>query len=143
MMGNDVRVGTLAILAVLVLALGSAGTAQSRTRVESVVGTASWYGAFHEGMPMANGQPFRRHALTAASKSIPLGTRLLVRHLRTGRSVVVTITDRGPYVPGRFLDLSEAAADRIGMHEAGTGLVSIERLPSGGGPRHGERHHRR
>lgn len=93
-------------------------------------GMASWYGGRFEGKPMANGCPFHRHALTAASRILPLGARVRVR-LR-GKSVIVPITDRGPYHRGRDLDLSEAAAARLGMLNLGLAHVEIERIGDAG-----------
>jgi hypothetical protein len=78
---------------------------------------ASYYGRELEGQPMANGQPFDADAYTAAHKSLPFGTQLEVSY--GGESVRVTVTDRGPYVAGRDLDLSLAAAQRLGL----TGLA--------------------
>jgi hypothetical protein len=78
---------------------------------------ASYYGRELEGHPMANGQPFDADAYTAAHRSLPFGTQLEVSY--GGESVRVTVTDRGPYVAGRDLDLSLAAAQRLGL----TGLA--------------------
>src|SRR6266851_3673133 len=86
------------------------------------IGTASWYGAKHQGRKMANGQRFDRHKLTAASWYFPLGTTIRVVNVENGESVVVTITDRGPNLRlNRILDLSEAAAERLGY--VGQGLA--------------------
>jgi rare lipoprotein A len=84
------------------------------------IGTASWYGAQHQGRKMANGQRFDRHKLTAASWYFPLGTTIRVVNVKNGESVEVTITDRGPNLRlHRILDLSEAAAERLGYVEQG------------------------
>ena len=91
-----------------------------------MAGVASWYGAAFEGKRMANGCRFHRHALTAASRALPLGERVRVR-LR-GKSVIVPVTDLGPYISGRVIDLSEAAAARLGMIRSGLANVEIERL---------------
>ena len=78
------------------------------------LGMASWYGEQHQGRKMANGQKFDRHALTAASWTLPLGTTIRVVNLRNSKSVVVTVTDRGPaHRLHRVLDLSEAAAQQL------------------------------
>jgi cell wall-associated NlpC family hydrolase len=84
---------------------------------------ASYYGHALEGHAMANGQPFDPEALTAAHKTLPFGTQLEVSY--GGRSVRVTITDRGPYVPGRDLDLSLAAARNLGMLSRGVAPVRV------------------
>src|ERR1700730_13058644 len=85
------------------------------------IGTAPWYGEQRQGRKMANGKPFDRHKLTAASWYFPLGTTIRVVNVKNGESVVVTITDRGPNLRlHRILDLSEAAADQLGY--VGQGL---------------------
>ena len=92
------------------------------------VGTASWYGKQHQGLKMANGKRFDRHKLTAASWYFPLGTKIRVVNLKNGKSVVVTITDRGPNLRlNRLVDLSEAAAERL--HYVGQGLTSVFLYP--------------
>ena len=91
-------------------------------------GTASWYGEQHQGRKMANGQRFDRHRLTAASWYFPLGTTMRVVNLKNGQSVVVTVTDRGPNLRlNRILDLSEAAAKRLGYIDQG--LTSVFLYP--------------
>jgi rare lipoprotein A len=77
-------------------------------------GLASWYGEHEQGHRMANGQRFDRRRFTAASRSLPFGTRLMVTNRTNHRSTVVTITDRGPWVKTRILDLAEAPARHIG-----------------------------
>jgi rare lipoprotein A len=92
-------------------------------------GVASWYGQPHHGQPTASGERFNMYELTAAHRTLPLGTRVRVTNLSNGRSVVVTITDRGPFVKGRIIDLSYAAARRIGLIGPGTAPVQLEVLP--------------
>lgn len=87
---------------------------------------ASYYGRTLEGHPMANGQPFDADDYTAAHKSLPFGTELAVRY--AGESVRVTVTDRGPYVAGRDLDLSLAAARELGLTGNGETPVRVEVL---------------
>lgn len=89
---------------------------------------ASWYGPGFHGRRTASGQVFNQHALTAAHRSLPFGTRVKVTNLNNGRSVVVAITDDGPHVSGRVIDLSMAAAERIGMISSGTAPVRLEVL---------------
>lgn len=93
---------------------------------QSVTGMASWYGKTHQGKRMANGEPFDRMELTAASRTLPLGKRIKVTCLKTGESIWVTITDRGPFVRNRILDLSEAAAMAIGLKPYGVAEVRIQ-----------------
>lgn len=89
-------------------------------------GKASWYGPGFHGRRTANGERFNTHALTAAHRSLPFGSRVRVTNTRTGRSVVVRINDRGPFVPGRVIDLSYAAAWAVGI--SGVSRVSLKRL---------------
>jgi rare lipoprotein A len=88
--------------------------------------TASWYGPGFHGQATASGETFDQHALTAAHRTLPLGTEAKVTNLDTGQSVTVTINDRGPYVPGRHLDLSQAAAQQIGLIKKGVAKVKLE-----------------
>src|SRR3954453_22438745 len=76
-------------------------------------GQASWYGEFHEGKLMANQRPFRMEEATVAHRTLPLGTLVEVRNLKNGRSVHAEVTDRGPYVRGRMLDVSKAVAEEL------------------------------
>jgi rare lipoprotein A len=91
------------------------------------VGLASWYGKHHQGRKTASGERFSRGQLTAAHRSLPLGTKVKVTNLRTKQQVVVKITDRGPYGGGkrRIIDLSEAAAKRLGLLSRGVELVRV------------------
>jgi rare lipoprotein A len=91
------------------------------------VGVASWYGTRHQGRKTASGERFSTGQLTAAHRSLPLRTKVKVTNLRTKQHVVVKINDRGPYGGGkhRIIDLSEAAAKRIGLLERGTERVEV------------------
>lgn len=114
---------------ILVLGVCVAGkTGLSAHAPASMSGVASWYGRAFENRRMADGCPYHRHALTAASRVLPLGSQARVR--LKGREVVVLITDRGPYYDRRVIDLSEAAATQLGMHETGTARVEIELIAS-------------
>jgi rare lipoprotein A len=90
---------------------------------EPRIGLASWYGEFHHGKLTASGEPFDMHSLTAAHRSLPLGSVLLVENVRTGRGVWVRVNDRGPYHQARELDLSYAAARALGGVRDGVILV--------------------
>jgi len=94
-------------------------------------GIASFYGREEHGGPTASGERFNMHAMTAAHRTAPLGSHLRVTNLRNGRSIVVRINDRGPFVKGRIIDLSRAAADRLGFVSAGLTRVSVERVEAG------------
>lgn len=94
----------------------------------SLSGLASWYGPGFHGRRSANGEIYNQNALTAAHKSLPFGTRVRVTNRNTGRSVVVRINDRGPYIGGRVIDLSAAAARTIGVVQTGIAPVRVEVL---------------
>lgn len=94
------------------------------------VGRASWY-AFHSRT--ASGARMDASAMTAAHPSLPFGTKVLVQNLNNGRSVTVTINDRGPFVHGRIIDVSKAAAASLGMIGSGTAEVRISTAGGGGG----------
>lgn len=88
-------------------------------------GVASWYGPGFRLRRTASGVPFDDRQLTAAHRSLPLGTNVKVTNLKNGRSVIVKVTDRGPWVRGRVIDLSRAAADRLGFRHQGVARVRI------------------
>lgn len=90
------------------------------------VGMASWYGAWFQGKETSSGEPFNLNALTAAHRTLPLGTRVRVTNLLNRRSVVVRINDRGPIPSSRVIDLSEAAARELGYTGAGLAPVRID-----------------
>lgn len=92
--------------------------------------TISWYGRECAKKRMANGQKFDPKKLTAAHRKLPFGTRVLLFCFKTGKSVVVTITDRGPYMKKRSMDVSEQAARELGIHGAGIARVDMEILPN-------------
>ena len=119
------RQHTLAVLVVATafLAVAAHGDARRTT------GLASWYGTHWNGRRTAAGCIFHADRLSAASRTLPLGTWIRVRNLRNGRVAVLQIQDRGPYIAGRVLDLSQAAARVLGAIEAGVVPVSIEILP--------------
>lgn len=91
-------------------------------------GTASFYGSRHHGKRTASGEPFNQHGLTAAHRTLPFGTRVLVTNLKNDRSVVVRINDRGPHTRGRLIDLSKAAAQQLDMICSGTARVRVQSL---------------
>lgn len=88
-------------------------------------GGASWYGPGFHGKVAASGQRFDQNAMTAAHRTLPFGTKVRVVDQRTGKAVNVTINDRGPFHKGRIIDLSRAAATKLGIRQAGTGKVCI------------------
>ena len=94
-------------------------------------GVASFYGKGFHGRRTASGERFDQNDMTAAHKTLPFGTRVRVTHLNNGRSVVVVVNDRGPFVRGRVIDLSRGAAGRIGMVNSGVAKVRLEILGRG------------
>jgi rare lipoprotein A len=91
-------------------------------------GLASWYGAPYHNRRSSNGELYNMHALTAAHRTLPLGSIVRVTNPRTGHSCLVRITDRGPFIEGRIIDLSQAAAKQVDVVQAGVALVRIEVL---------------
>lgn len=94
----------------------------------SAQGTASWYGKKFHGRKTSNGETYDMYAMTAAHKTLPLGVYVQVTNLRNQRQAVVRVNDRGPFVKGRIIDLSYAAAHKLNMAKAGTAPVRVEAL---------------
>jgi rare lipoprotein A len=111
----------------------AAGQSDAVAALPSQTGLASWYGPKFAGRRTSNGEIFDPSQLTAAHRTLPFGTLVRVTNLVNGRSVVVRINDRGPFKPGRIIDLSRAAADAVGMTRMGVANVRLEplSLPSG------------
>jgi len=103
-----------------------APAAQAGPEREIGRGLASWYGPRFHGRRTASGERYDMHALTAAHPSLPFGTVVRVRSLVNGREVEVRINDRGPHVKRRVIDLSRAAAQALGLLEAGTGTKPVQ-----------------
>ncbi|GIW39909.1 MAG: hypothetical protein KatS3mg076_0486 [Candidatus Binatia bacterium] len=116
--------------ALLCGAVVSAAEARWVENVAATVTLASWYGPRFEGKTTASGRPFDPARLTAAHRTYPLGSDVRVTNLRNGRSLILKIDDRGPFVEGRGIDLSREAARRLGILEPGVGRVVVELLPS-------------
>jgi rare lipoprotein A (peptidoglycan hydrolase) len=117
------RWGTIAAIAATILAATSAvadeassENAFSRHAISSVVGVSSYYGEQFDGRRTADGEIFDMHAITAAHKTLPLPCYARVTNLRNGRSLVVRVNDRGPYIEGRMLDVSERVAKLLAYH---------------------------
>jgi rare lipoprotein A len=91
-------------------------------------GIASWYGAPYHNRRGSNGEIYDMNAMTAAHRTLPLGSIVRVTNLASGKSAVVRITDRGPFIEGRIIDLSQAAAKQIGLVQKGTGQIRVEVL---------------
>ena len=98
-------------------------------------GYASWYGKKFNGYHTSNGELYDMYAMTAAHKTLPIPSYVRVTNVQNGKTVVVRVNDRGPFHEGRIIDLSYAAAQRIGIHKAGTGFVEVEiALPNDSAP---------
>jgi rare lipoprotein A len=110
------------IVAATLVSIASLGIA---TPVLAQCGGASWYGPGFDGKRTASGRTFNQNAMTAAHKSLPFGTEVQVTDQRTGKSVTVTINDRGPFAKGRIIDLSKAAATELGFKNRGHTPVCI------------------
>jgi rare lipoprotein A len=89
-------------------------------------GIASWYGKKFHGKPTSSGEIYDMHAMTAAHKTLPIPTDVRVTNLRNGKSIIVTVNDRGPFVDSRIIDLSHSAAQKLDMISAGTAFVEVE-----------------
>ena len=98
----------------------------SCSRYITETGKASYYANSFEGKKTASGETFHQSELTAAHKTIPFGTLVTVKNMATGKIITVRINDRGPFVRGRIIDLSEIAAQQIDMLNAGVANVSIK-----------------
>jgi rare lipoprotein A len=118
---------SLLLLLLLVTGIGCAPTKPSvGQRGYTEEGKASYYSNKLHGRKMANGDKYSRHKLTAAHRTLPFGTKVKVTNLQTNKSVKVKITDRGPFVQGRVVDLSEAAAKRLDYISAGIVPVRVK-----------------
>src|SRR5690349_7395178 len=111
----------------LLFTILSCGFAQTQT------GKASFYADKFEGSPTASGEKYKHNKLTAAHKSLPFGTRVKVTNLANNQTVEVVINDRGPYVEGRIIDLSKAAAEKLGFINMGLADVQVDVLDAGDG----------
>ncbi len=99
--------------------------------VATETGLASWYGPPYHNRRGSNGEVYNMHAMTAAHRTYPLGSIVRVTNVKTGSSALVRITDRGPFIPGRVLDLSLAAARKVDVWQPGVAQVKVELLQSG------------
>lgn len=110
----------------LVITLGGTASFPTHGEAKTVEGAASYYGKRFHGRRTANGERFNMNALTAAHRSLPFGTKVKVTNKQNGKSVVVRINDRGPFIKGRQIDLSRGAAAKIGMLDAGVAKVQLD-----------------
>jgi rare lipoprotein A len=112
------------------------GNEKPDPRIYTESGRASWYGGDDgfAGQPTANGERYDPMALTCAHRTLPFGTMIEVRNLDTGKKAVLRVNDRGPFIRGRMLDVSEKAAQSLGMHGNGTARVRIRTVDAKGRP---------
>ena len=122
------RLAAVALASGLLLAVGSAHA--DAIPETSMTGHASWYGDEFADRPTASGERYDPDKLTCAHRTLPLGSKVRVTNLHNGRSVLVTITDRGPYARRRAIDLSYGAARALGMVRRGVARVRIELVKS-------------
>lgn len=120
-------IGARILVVVGLLAIAAVPPAQARSGRPEYT-KASWYGHGFHGRRTASGARFDSNRLTAAHRTLRLGSKVRVTDLRSGRSVVVQINDRGPFVAGRGIDLSYAAARQLGIVDRGVARVKIERI---------------
>ena len=126
----------IALAAIAVLVYGCATSAPPiTTEPELLHGVASWYGEEFAGRTTANGEIFDPLLLTAAHRTLPFGTVIDVTNVKTSQTVRVRVNDRGPYIGNRMIDLSYAAAQKIGLIEPGTGEVDVKIVHLGEGDR--------
>jgi rare lipoprotein A len=119
----------LSLTSILVGSVSDAKTKKALHSRSSQKGTASWYGANHQGKLTANGERFNMNSLTAAHRTLPMNSMVKVKSLTTGKSVTVRINDRGPFAKNRIIDVSKAAAKQLGFMKRGTDRVEITLIP--------------
>lgn len=124
------RTSSRAVVLACALAINIAGlsTFPAVSEAKTMQGAASFYGKRFHGRLTANGERFNMNALTAAHRSLPFGTKVKVTNKENGRTVVVRINDRGPFIRGRNIDLSRGAAAKLGMIDAGVVRVQMDIL---------------
>ena len=119
---------SLALPATVLFAKETSSHKSRAAHAKPITGIASYYGGKFHGKRTASGEIFNKNAMTAAHRNLPFGTKVKVTNLRNGRTVLVRVNDRGPHVRGRMIDLSQAAAKKIGLSHAGTARVKLEVL---------------
>ena len=124
----------IVLAVVLIVGCSSSRSGGAARRGGASSGVASYYAHKYHGRTTASGERFNMNAMTAAHRTLPFGTRVRVTNRENGKCVVVRINDRGPFVKGRVIDLSLAAAKKLGMVEAGTAHVELRPI---GGPSDG------
>lgn len=127
---NDKKRGIVGLVGTAVICIGLScapgHSAAPGPGPDSETGVASWYGERFQGRPTASGEPFDMDDMTAAHRTLPFGTRVRVTHVDNQRSITVRINDRGPFIEGRVIDLSRAAAEKLNLLDEGTALVRVD-----------------
>lgn len=121
--------GSLAALSMFSLFAFSSLPAEGKSTPREFSGKVSWYGKQFHGKKTASGAPFDMNDYTCAHRTLPFGTRILIENPKNGKSVVVKVNDRGPYAKGRVIDLSMAAAKKLGTMLGGVAYVDCTVLP--------------
>lgn len=135
--GNVVlTIRALFALAMIAIFIAACAPYQARKKTfhYHATGDASWYGPGFHGRRTASGERYNQKALTAAHRTLPIGSSVMVTNIDNGKSVIVRINDRGPFIRGRIIDLSRAAAEHIGMRRAGTARVELATQATEGEP---------
>ncbi|PKV67344.1 septal ring lytic transglycosylase RlpA family protein [Pontibacter ramchanderi] len=125
-MKNDRKCILLTVIIFLFIGVSQPTFAQSNDKTQ--IGAASWYGSKYHGRKTSSGERYNKNEMTAAHKTLPFGTMVKVTNPATDQSVVLRINDRGPFVGNRIIDVSEAAARKLGMHSVGVAKVKVEVL---------------
>ncbi|PVY39970.1 septal ring lytic transglycosylase RlpA family protein [Pontibacter virosus] len=125
-MKNDRKCILLTVIIFLFIGVSQPTFAQSNDKTQ--IGSASWYGSKYHGRKTSSGERYNKNEMTAAHKTLPFGTMVKVTNPATDQSVILRINDRGPFVGNRIIDVSEAAARKLGMHSAGVAKVKVEVL---------------
>ena len=123
------------LFAAILVAAQPVAAAAKHPAGKTQTGHASFYSRYLAGKKTASGDHFDPQKLTAASKTLPLGTKARVTNTETGKSVQVTVTDRGPFAKGRILDVSPKAAERLGMKHDGVAEVKVKPVKLPGPPK--------
>lgn len=113
---------------IAILGFSLPGCAHKLAKGSTQQGAASWYGESHHGQRTAGGEKFDMNALTAAHRTLPMNSVVQVTSMSSGKSVAVRINDRGPFTGGRIIDVSRAAAERLGFIQKGTDQVTVQVL---------------